>query len=111
MKILTTAVCLSFALAATGCSSKSDKIQPTYVSPIKYSSHDCGQLEQEYTRLLQHSTSANKKQDDAVYARVTILQRMIISSPIPILFEVAAWTMPFTLATACADADVHPLHW
>ena len=52
---------LSFALV--GCASDAAKIQATYVSPMKYNSFSCSQLEQEYARLLSKSSSINAQQD------------------------------------------------
>ena len=46
------------------CADKSAKISATYVSPIKYSSFTCLQMEQEYGRILQESQMMNKQQDD-----------------------------------------------
>lgn len=56
-------ISLSFLLTA-GCASSSKKINATYVSPLKYNSYPCPQLEQEYARLLQKSSMVNKEQDD-----------------------------------------------
>ena len=46
-----------------GCASKSSDIQSSYVSPMKFNSYSCSQLEQEYARLLTKSSSINAQQD------------------------------------------------
>ena len=56
-------ILLSVTLALAGCASSSDSITESYVSPLKYNSYTCSQLEQEYARTLQRSHAINKKQD------------------------------------------------
>ena len=56
-------ILLSITLALAGCASSSDSISESYVSPLKYNSYTCSQLEQEYARTLERSFSINKKQD------------------------------------------------
>lgn len=51
------------AAQVAGCASSSGSIDAAYVSPLKYNSYTCSQLEQEYARLLQRSGMANKQQD------------------------------------------------
>ena len=46
------------------CASSSEDITASYVSPMKYNSYSCGQMEQEYARLLQESSITNERQDD-----------------------------------------------
>ena len=46
-----------------GCASRSSDIQSSYVSPMKFNSYSCSQLEQEYARLLTKSSSINAQQD------------------------------------------------
>lgn len=55
-------VALSVA-ALAGCASKSSSIDAQYVSPMKYNSYTCSQMEHEYARVLQKSGSVNKDQD------------------------------------------------
>lgn len=50
-------------LFLAGCASKSNNIEAAYVSPMKYNSYECSQMEQEYARVLQKSSSVNKDQD------------------------------------------------
>jgi hypothetical protein len=50
--------------AFSGCASQSADISPAYVSPIKYNSYACSQLEKEYARLIYRSDSVNKRQND-----------------------------------------------
>ncbi|MCZ6605787.1 MAG: hypothetical protein O7A03_11680, partial [Alphaproteobacteria bacterium] len=52
------------ALAINGCASSSETIEATYVSPMKYESNSCAQVEQEYDRILVESNAVSKKQDD-----------------------------------------------
>ena len=51
------------AANVSGCASSSGSIDAAYISPLKYNSYTCSQLEQEYARLLQRSGMANKQQD------------------------------------------------
>jgi len=48
----------------SACASQSNNITVQYVSPIKYNSYNCSQLEQEYSRLGSRSQTINKRQDD-----------------------------------------------
>ncbi len=52
------------ALTLYGCASESSQIEATYVSPLKFNSYSCSQLEQEYARVLGRSLQINKQQDD-----------------------------------------------
>lgn len=58
------AILLLITGGVTGCASESSKIKATYVSPLKYNSYDCSQMEQEYARVLQQAGITYKQQDD-----------------------------------------------
>lgn len=65
-------------LALSACASKSSSIDAAYVSPMKYNSYECSQLEHEYARVVQRSGSVNKDQDriasnDAVATGVGVI--------------------------------------
>ncbi len=64
LKALGLVLALLGATLTIGCADKSEKIEATYVSPLKYKSYTCQQLEQEYARVAQQSSMINKKQDD-----------------------------------------------
>ena len=64
LRPINTGLLLVLLTLATGCADKSEKIEATYVSPLKYNSYTCRQLEQEYARVAQQSSMINKKQDD-----------------------------------------------
>jgi hypothetical protein len=53
-----------FSVVLLGCASQSADISASYVSPIKYNSYSCSQMEQEYARLISRSDSVNKRQND-----------------------------------------------
>lgn len=55
---------IACALILAGCASHSDKIDAAYISPLKYNSYTCSQLEQEYARVAQRSSIVNGQQDD-----------------------------------------------
>ncbi len=52
------------ALTIAACASSSDKIEASYVSPMKYNSFNCSQMTQEYARLSQEASITNKQQND-----------------------------------------------
>ncbi len=54
---------LVVAAVLAGCADNSREITSSYVSPIKYGSYSCVQLEQEYARVLTRSAEINQKQD------------------------------------------------
>ena len=47
-----------------GCADTSDKISASYVSPLKYNSYTCSQLEQEYANVVEEAQLVSKAQDD-----------------------------------------------
>jgi hypothetical protein len=50
-------------LALTGCASSSDKVAPTYISPMQYDAYNCQQLAEEAQRISAHVTGAAGAQD------------------------------------------------
>ncbi len=64
LKALGLVLALLGATLTIGCADKSEKIAAIYISPLKYNSNTCQQLEQEYARVALQSAKVNKKQDD-----------------------------------------------
>ncbi len=58
--IVLSLVCLSLV---SGCASKSQNIQATYVSPLQYQSFTCRQLEQEISRVSRKVSEISGAQD------------------------------------------------
>ena len=54
----------ALALAISACADKADKISASYVSPLKYNSYTCTQLEQEYARLSEETVMVVRQQND-----------------------------------------------
>jgi hypothetical protein len=51
------------ALALAGCATSSDKIAPSYVSPMQYDAYNCRQLAEEAQRISAHAVAAAGAQD------------------------------------------------
>jgi hypothetical protein len=51
------------ALALAGCATSSDKIAPSYVSPLQYDGYNCKQLAEEAQRISAHAAAAAGAQD------------------------------------------------
>jgi hypothetical protein len=69
---------LGLMLAVSGCASGSDKIAPTYISPIAYESYSCQQLGEEAQRVSSRAAAAAGVQDsqaskDAVATGVALV--------------------------------------
>jgi hypothetical protein len=54
------------ALALVGCATGSDKIAPSYVSPMQYDAYNCRQLAEEAQRISAHASAAAGAQDSQV---------------------------------------------
>jgi hypothetical protein len=72
------AVAFSCVLAAGGCSSSSEKISASYVSPLQYQSYSCNQLAEEAQRISARVSQVSGVQDkkssnDAVATGVAII--------------------------------------
>ena len=48
-----------------GCAASPSSINPAYISPLKYSGHDCEQIKQEYACVNQELAAMSKKQATA----------------------------------------------
>jgi hypothetical protein len=64
--------------ALTGCATYSEKIAPSYVSPVMYDSLNCRQIAEESTRVAQRAAEAAGAQDsqatkDSVLTAATIV--------------------------------------
>ena len=59
-------LCLTsaIALALAACSSSTENISASYVSPLKYDTYSCGQLGEEYARLQAKGREIFQEQDD-----------------------------------------------
>lgn len=53
----------ALVLLVSGCASKSDKIDASYVSPLVYSDHNCRQIKQELLRVNRKVLEVTKTQD------------------------------------------------
>jgi hypothetical protein len=51
------------ALALAACATSSDKIAPSYVSPMQYDAYNCRQLAEEAQRVSHHAAAAAGAQD------------------------------------------------
>ena len=61
-----TAACfVAMALLTSGCATSSDKIAPSYISPMQYQSYDCDQIAAEGSRLSQRIMSLQGQVDKA----------------------------------------------
>jgi len=57
------ALIAAIAAATSGCATYSDKITPTYVSPVLYENLSCRQIAEEATRVSQRAAEASGAQD------------------------------------------------
>jgi hypothetical protein len=69
---------LAASLALAGCASKAADVQPSYVSPVAYSSYTCQQLTEEAARISAHAAELagvedKKAHDDAVTTGVAVV--------------------------------------
>ena len=61
MKKAITSLCIAGLL--TGCAPSSEKVQPTYVSPLQYQGYSCNQIRQEMMIVAHHVSEVSGSQD------------------------------------------------
>jgi len=56
-------IALALVIALAGCAKSSEEVSTSYVSPIQYANHDCGQLRGELTRVNRQLVQKMRSQD------------------------------------------------